>query len=252
MSLVHLAMVAPIVMAALLSGFLGSGHCIGMCGGLLAAFGAGDRLKHPLPGILAYHAGRLSTYMMLGAAAGLLSMSMLPASFHLWMILRWLAAVMLVLMGLYMAGWSRALLFLEKAGFHIWKRVQPLSRKFLPIRTLPTAYAAGLIWGLLPCGLVYSALILSATTASAGASALSMLAFGVGTLPSMLLGSFFLKKLQDLMRRYPVRQASGILLILAGLWTLLVPRLMPMHMHHPVVSPSMNQPAHIMMPGMVM
>ncbi len=247
--MIHMSMILPILMASLLSGFLGSGHCIGMCGGLLAAFGASDRLKNPFLGILAYHAGRLSTYMFLGAVAGLLSMTVLPASFHMWLILRTLAAVMLVFMGLYMAGWSHALLVLEKAGMWIWKRVQPLSRRLLPIKTVPSAYAAGMVWGFLPCGLVYSALILSATTASASSSALCMLAFGAGTLPSMLLSSFFLKKLQEYMRRYPVRQVSGTLLIVGGLWTFLGPHLMHMQHHHAGLS---NTSSHVMMPGMVM
>ena len=75
------------------------------------------------------------------------------------MVLYILAQLVMVLLGLYLAGWNRWVLIFERAGGALWGRLQPVFKKLLPVRNLPGAFAAGMAWGWLPCGLVYSVLV---------------------------------------------------------------------------------------------
>jgi len=129
--------------------------------------------------------------------------------------------LLIVLIGLQVAfGW-RLLAPLETLGARLWQRVAPAARKLVPVRSLPQALGLGLIWGWLPCGLVYSVLLLAATTTDATAGALVMVAFGLGTLPAMIatgLGAF---KLGQFMARK--RFGAGLLIVLIGVATIAMP-----------------------------
>ena len=202
--------------SALLLGLSGSGHCLGMCGGIASALALGPRKG---PGInLAYHSGRITSYAVLGGALGLAAGITDIAT---WTIsLRYLAGALLILMGLYVADWWRGMLVIEQAGARLWQPIQRLSSRWLPVRSTPQAFALGLTWGLMPCGLIYSALAWSATTQNAASSALLMLLFGLGTLPAMLATSLGAQQLQQFLRKGGFKLFIGILLILAGAWTL--------------------------------
>ncbi len=221
-------------------GFLGSGHCVGMCGGIVTALGLGiqqERSGKRLALVLSYNLGRLLTYGILGILAGWLTMTLMPpASFWRWP--RLLAGLFMVLMGLYVTGWWLGLTYLERLGQPLWRHISPITRKLLPIRNPGQAILAGLIWGWLPCGMVYSALAVSAVQAQPLASGLSMLAFGLGTLPTMMLSGALAGQLTYAMQRFSIRQVAGLLLIFLGLWTWYGAR----PMHHPMTS----------MPGMDM
>ncbi|MCL2345855.1 MAG: sulfite exporter TauE/SafE family protein [Desulfobulbus sp.] len=206
--------------ALFLVGLLGGAHCVGMCGGIVGAlsFGAPGRWRLHL----AYNGGRIVSYAAAGAVAGALGAvslgldGQLPIRLALYL----LANLMLVALGLYLLGVTRALALTERAGQRLWRRIQPLTRRFLPARTVAQAFPLGLLWGWLPCGLVYSALASALTAGSAGRGALLMLCFGLGTLPNLLLAGMLLARLNEFVRRPVVRTLSGLLVLSFGLYGL--------------------------------
>jgi sulfite exporter TauE/SafE len=113
-------------------------------------------------------------------------------------------------MGLYLLGLPQLVMPLEKVGGRLWRRVQPLASPFLPVRRFSQALPLGLVWGWLPCGLVYTALTSALSSGAPWRGALIMLAFGAGTLPAMLLGGLFAGRVAAAMRHRMVRLAAGI------------------------------------------
>ena len=202
--------------SAFLIGLAGAGHCLGMCGGIAAALNPGGSRSTAMT--LAYHGGRVTSYTVLGAFAGLAAGSVELAAWTLG--LRYLAGLLLVAMGLYIADWWRGLAWLERVGALLWRPVQRWSKGLLPLRRWPQGFALGLCWGLMPCGLIYSSLAWAATAQNAAISGLMMLLFGLGTLPAMLATSFGAGQLQALLRRRGLKRLLGLLLIVAGAWTL--------------------------------
>ena len=207
------------VLAAMMLGLLGSSHCLVMCGGISAALGMGTAgpQRHVL--LVLFQAGRVFTYILLGAGLGAaigavagLNQVLLPA-------LRILSGLLLAAMGLYVANWWMGLTRLEQLGQWVWRRVEPSARRRLPVDAPGDALVVGLLWGFLPCGLIYSALAWSATTGSWQQSAVLMGAFGLGTMPSMLATGLAAQRFAALLRRRDLRHAAGLLLIAAGLWT---------------------------------
>jgi sulfite exporter TauE/SafE len=202
--------------SALALGLAGAGHCLGMCGGIAAALNLGG--QRSLAVTLAYHSGRISSYTLLGGLLGLAAGSIDIAA---WTIgLRYLAGLMLVAMGLYIADWWRGLALLERAGAKLWQPVQRLSSRWLPVRHWPQGFALGLCWGMIPCGLIYSSLAWAATAQNAATSAMMMFFFGLGTLPAMLSTSLGADRLQVFLRQRGLKLVIALLLIVSGAWTL--------------------------------
>jgi sulfite exporter TauE/SafE len=194
------------IIAALMLGLAGAGHCIGMCGGIASAIGVGTQRRRSL--IFAYQLGRIASYSalgyFLGGAAGMVE---LPA----WrMGLRVLAALMLIAMGLYTANWWLGLKYLERLGGRLWRPIQSASRNLIPTTRLPQAFMLGGIWGFLPCGLIYSALAWASARANATEAALLMFLFGIGTLPAMLTASLGAQWISQALKQTWVRQCIGI------------------------------------------
>ncbi|WP_439106338.1 sulfite exporter TauE/SafE family protein [Congregibacter sp.] len=211
-------------------GLAGAGHCLGMCGGIAAAINLGGN-RGTLTTV-AYHTGRLSSYAALGALLGALAGSINLAQWT--MVLRYLAALLLIGMGLSIADWWRGMSVLESVGAKLWKPLQRLSSRLLPVRHWFQGYLLGLCWGLMPCGLIYSALAWSATAQDAARSGLLMLAFGAGTLPAMLSTSFGAAKAQSLLRRRGLKLLIAIFLILSGIWSLLMTWNHGSHLNRPI------------------
>ncbi|MBS1189376.1 MAG: sulfite exporter TauE/SafE family protein [Rhodocyclaceae bacterium] len=205
-------------LALFLVGLLGGTHCVGMCGGIVGALSMGGPARWSLH--LAYNAGRILSYAAAGAIAGALGGASLglEGQWPVRLALYFLANLMLVALGLYLLGITRLLAPVEGLGERLWRHVQPLGRRFLPARTAGQAFPLGLLWGWLPCGLVYSALATALTAGSAGRGALVMLAFGLGTLPNLLLAGMVLGRLQEFSRRRAVRVASGLLVLGFGIY----------------------------------
>ena len=210
------------LLTALLAGLLGGVHCVGMCGGIVAAFSfRADGTQPPFRLHLAYNLGRIFSYAMFGALAGALGASLklatfLPAQTLLYV----LAQIVMILLGLYLAGLNRWVLVFERAGGALWRVMQPLFRRLLPVRSLPQALLAGMAWGWLPCGLVYSVLVSALAAGSATSGAALMLAFGLGTLPNLLGMGLFARQLQPFMQRLWVRRAAGLMVAGFGVWGL--------------------------------
>lgn len=208
------------LLTALLAGLLGGVHCVGMCGGIVGALSMGAPARWSMH--LAYNAGRMTSYAVAGAivgglgAAGLGMEGQWPVRIGFYLF----ANLMLIALGLYLIGVTRALAFTERAGQRLWKFIQPLTKRFLPARTVAQAFPLGLLWGWLPCGLVYSALATALAAGSPAKGAGLMLAFGLGTLPNLLLAGMLLARLNEFVRRPVVRTASGLLVLGFGLYGL--------------------------------
>ena len=204
-----------------LVGLLGGSHCAGMCGGIVTALAAHRSGERPLLIIhLAYNGGRIASYALTGAIAGAVGYafgSMLPVQRGLYL----LASLMLVAMGGYLLGFPRALAFVERGGQTLWTRIQPATRHFLPVRGPAQAFPLGLLWGWLPCGLVYSALTTALASGSALQGSLLMLAFGAGTLPNLLLAGLLLARFRRFAQARATRVASGLLVLGFGVYGLL-------------------------------
>ena len=206
------------LLALFIVGLLGGTHCVGMCGGIVGALSLGGQGRWSLH--LAYNAGRIFSYALAGAAAGALGAAslVLEGQWPVRTVLFGLANLMLVALGLYLLGITRFLAPVEGLGQKLWRHIQPLGRRFMPARTATQAFPLGMVWGWLPCGLVYSALATALTAGSPGRGALLLLAFGLGTLPNLLLAGLVLGRLQGFTRRPAVRLASGLLVLGFGLY----------------------------------
>ncbi len=183
-------MTIALFVAAFLAGLAGSAHCAGMCGPIVGVFETALQGNgQTLPRRLAYQVGRLSYYAALGAlsAAAVATAVSLGTAGSVATVLRSLAAVALLLLGLRLLFGGRAAAAIDGVGRKLWQLLAPLTRHVLPMTSLPRALAGGFIWGALPCGLVYSAVAVAATSGSAIGGAAVMTAFWLGTLPALLL-----------------------------------------------------------------
>ncbi len=205
-----------------LVGLLGTVHCLGMCGGIIAALsvrtpGAAP-VRSPWARQLAYHAGRLTTYCLAGALAGGLGSAalVLKSFFPVQTALYIAAQLMLVALGLHLLGLVRFLDALERVGGRLWRSVQPAAGRLLPVHSASGAYLAGTLWGLLPCGLIYSVLATALMSGSPLDGSGAMLAFGAGTLPGLLVASSVLPALERLRRAAWVRSVAGAVIIAFG------------------------------------
>jgi len=216
--------------AAAAMGFFGGTHCVVMCGGIAGVLSGGlvelrtkqgaARARWREAGLtLAYNAGRIATYSALGALLGVLggSIERFPALRDAGLAMRVLAGLTLVGLGAHLAGWFPHFARLERVGLPLWQRVAPITKRLLPAQTVPAAVGLGLAWGLMPCGLVYSALAIAAVSESAPAGALAMAAFGLGTLPALLAAGAAGAQVGVLLRNAWVRRTAGVLVAVAGL-----------------------------------
>lgn len=214
---------APTLLAAFSLGLLGSAHCIGMCGGITSALSMslqGHSARKNSLLMLTYHFGRILSYGLAGLLLALLGWYLGQLAPEVKRTFRYGAAFMLIAMGLYLTGWWRGLTTLEKGGQHLWRHIQPIASKLLPIKGYSNALLVGALWGWLPCGLVYSVLTWSATQGSALQGFLLMVAFGLGTLPSVFLLGAFSRQLSHIVQAQLTRNIAGLMIIVFGLWSL--------------------------------
>jgi len=211
----------PSLSAAFLLGLFSSAHCVGMCGGIMGALSmaipADAKGKRWLV-LLSYNTGRIASYALMGLLVGLLSAQLAAWGAIGW--LRWLAGLLLIAMGLYLADWWRGLTYLEAGGRYLWAYLQPIGKTIMPVDSVSKGVLLGAIWGWLPCGLVYSALVYAMAQGQALAAGAIMLAFGLGTLPSVLATGIAAQQLGRWLQRPQVRWVLALSIILFGLWTL--------------------------------
>jgi sulfite exporter TauE/SafE len=237
---------APLAAAATL-GLAGRVHCLGMCGGIAAAAGSRALGGTPAGAVFRgvnFNIGRLAGYAVLGALVGALAgavVGQFPAR-PLVVALRILAALLMLVMGLSLLT-GRDLLSLERFGGRLWGAIRPLASRALALPGALRSGLLGILWGFLPCGLVYSALALAAVSGSAASGGLTMLAFGAGTLPSMLTVTLAGTALTRRFAGIRTRTVAGILMIIFAAWTALgplaphgghrsMPASDPAHSHH--------------------
>ncbi|GHD59128.1 sulfite exporter TauE/SafE family protein [Jeongeupia chitinilytica] len=210
------------LLALFLAGLLGGGHCLGMCSGVVTAFSLQLPAGARWPYHLGFNAGRIAGYALIGALLGTVgSFSVLLQLQLLKTVLFVLAQLLMIALGVYLAGWANWLTRIERLGVPVWQRVQPLLRRALPIRRWPQTLWVGLLWGWLPCGLVYTASITALATASPLKGMLAMLSFGLGTLPNLLLIGSMTQRLQRVFRHRWARNLIGASFVVWALWQLM-------------------------------
>ena len=214
----------PVLTTAFVTGLLGSAHCFGMCGGISGLFAMNVNvasLKTQFPKAIAYNAGRVLSYAILGAAVAVLGKTLVSGIREIAAAGRFASGGVIILVGLLLAcGW-RILAPLESAGAKIWNRIAPAAKGLVPVESVAQALGLGLIWGWLPCGLVYSVLLLAATTAEPTSGGLVMVAFGLGTMPAMIATGVSALKLAQFMSGKQL--GAGLLIVLLGLATIAMP-----------------------------
>lgn len=221
-------MTMALLIAALLMGFFGSPHCLGMCGGIVAAFGLSMKGISPAKkrGLIAtYHLGRLLSYALLGLIAGLIGTAVLQPLMVGNITPRILLGLVLVFVGLTMLGLP-FLNKLERLGMRFWQTLAPLRKRVFPLDTVPKALAAGLLWGFLPCGLVYGALLIAVVGHQPLTGAVLMFAFGLGTVPMLVATHETVNWIRHHIGRLRLRQLNGAIMMISGLAVVAVPMVM--------------------------
>ena len=222
-------------LVAFVMGLFSSMHCIGMCGSIIGTLTLSlspdirNNKKRLLPFVFNYNFGRITSYTIAGALTGMVEVLLtLPLSeAHGHRVLQLISSAIMASAGLYIAGWFPRFAYIEKAGVFLWKQLEPYGRKLIPVKNRTQAYLFGMIWGWLPCGLVYAALALAATAGDVSKSALTMFAFGLGTLPAVMGVGIMTHILTRLSRMQRFKQAIGLFMIVLALLAAL-PWLNPM------------------------
>lgn len=208
-------------------------HCWGMCGGIMGAltFGLPEEVRSHrftlLTYIAIYNLGRIVSYTFAGVIAGSISATLVSTlsieNGHF--ILRALASIVLIVFGLNLSGLFPKMQVLESMGVVLWRRLQPLTKNFFPVRTIWRAFCFGLLWGWLPCGLVYSALLWASSSGDPVSGGLTMFAFGLGTLPGVMTSGIMSSTILKLSRIQNLRVSMAVVMIFFGLALFFMPHL---------------------------
>lgn len=226
-------------LVAFLMGVFSSMHCIGMCGSIIGTLTLSLKReirsdkRRLVPFILNYNVGRITSYTIAGLLTGVVEfiLTMPLGEGHGHRLLQILSAVIMTGAGLYIAGWFPYFAYIEKSGSRFWKILEPYGRKLIPVETLKQAFLFGMVWGWIPCGLVYTSLALAATTGDIVKSGLTMLFFGAGTLPAVMGVGIMTGILTRLSRMHRFKQVVGLLLIALAVFAAF-PWLNPMRVDH--------------------
>ena len=209
-----LPLALPLTLFAL--GLASGLHCLGMCGGIVTAFSL-QQVQRVFSSRalffrqLGFNAGRVASYSIAGLVAGATG-----ALFHGSSVLYIAVNVLLIFAGLHLVGLRTPLQWLERLGAPLWRRIAPVAARAFNAN----AFAGGLLWGLIPCGLVYGALGAAALAGSPARGAAAMASFGLGTLPWLLAAGVAAARLRGWIQRRPVRAATGSLVAAYGAWGL--------------------------------
>ena len=209
------------VFIAFFIGLFSSIHCVSMCGSIIGTLSFSlkpeirSKKSKMMAFIFSYNFGRIFSYMLAGLIIGLIeSLLTLPmGEEHGHRALQIISALIITGAGFYIAGWFPNFAYIEKTGSRFWKTIEPYGRKLIPVATLPQAFLFGMVWGWIPCGLVYTALALAATSGDITTSILIMLAFGMGTLPAVAgtgIVSTFISRINNL---HATKKIAGMLLV---------------------------------------
>ena len=226
-------------LVAFIMGLFSSMHCVGMCGSIIGTLTLS--LKQEIREnkgvlffyILNYNLGRITSYTLAGALVGVIEFILTTplGEGHGHRILQLLSAIIMASAGFYIAGWYPRFAYIEKSGSRLWKFLEPFGRRLIPVQTRTRAFLFGMVWGWLPCGLVYTAFALAATTGDVLKSALTMLAFGIGTLPAVFGIGIMTGIATRLSRMNRVKQAVGLFMVALAILAAF-PSLNPLRLQH--------------------
>lgn len=226
---------------AFFMGLFSSFHCLGMCGSIIGTLTLSLKPEiranktRLFPYVLNYNLGRIISYTLAGLLVGTVK------AFLFWPLndaqayrfLQILSALVMCSAGLYIAGWLPKFAYIEKIGTRFWKLLEPIGHRLIPVRTRLQALLFGMVWGWIPCGLVYTALALAMTAGDIIQSGLTMLAFGSGTLPAVMGIGIITGITSRLSSMQRFKQLVGILFMTLALFSAF-PWLNPMRVviHH--------------------
>lgn len=230
-----------VIGAALLSGLLGGVHCAAMCGAIATSLSFGQKAASPATQWL--HAlqpnlGRVFGYTLAGAIVGgfghgLVAVAQTP---KLALLMRIAVGLMMIVVAVRLLDPGGRFNPLARPGRALWQHLQPLQRALLPADTAFKRIGIGMLWGWLPCGLSATLLATAWLQANAFNGALTMLAFGLGTLPVMLPLTWSGARLGQRLQRGGLRATAGVFVLLAGGVTIAAPWLMQVPALHGVLS----------------
>ncbi|KGJ87600.1 sulfite exporter TauE/SafE family protein [Colwellia psychrerythraea] len=239
------------VFSAFIIGLLGSGHCLAMCGGITTILTSAINKPATQPAVAAsqqadisvnvlsaqsscspqasrlnliflYHFGRIASYCFIGAIVGFTG-SIAAKNIGLPIAgLRLIAAVFVILLGLYIGQWLLWLTKIESLGKGLWRYLSPLAKHVIPVDTAKKALGLGALWGWLPCGLVYSTLTWALASGSSLTGAAIMFCFGLGTLPALIALSLGIGSIKNLLVNTIFRKTMAISLITYGIYSFIV------------------------------
>ncbi|MEE4302804.1 MAG: sulfite exporter TauE/SafE family protein [Wenzhouxiangella sp.] len=205
------------LLTGLLAGLFGSTHCLGMCGGIVGLLHA--QIPSGRGGLaIGFHLGRISSYLAIGLLAtglGMLPAAAVPDAAP--QVMRWALGGIIVLMAVYIALPGRFRDLTGQLAAPLTRRMMPVFSKFLPVRSLDNAIGLGLLWGLLPCGLLYTVVATAVMLADPLATTAMILAFGAGTVPLLLGGGLLMLKFRSAINRPGLRWLAAALLAATGL-----------------------------------
>lgn len=213
----------PNLAIAFLVGLLSTVHCFGMCTGIVGALTLSlptevrARPHSLIPFVTAYNLGRITSYALVGALLGEAShlLARVLGEYYGTRIFNVVSFAMMAGLGLYLAGWFPKFAAVERIGRPVWRHLEPIGRKLLPVTSVPQAFMFGTVWGWLPCGLVYSMVLWSMSAGgSAAGSAAVMFAFGLGTLPTVMLAGLLVNRVARFARQPWVRKTAGLTILL--------------------------------------
>ncbi len=223
---------------AFIMGLFTSMHCVGMCGSIIGTLTLSLNQKirgnkaHLSEFVFSYNAGRITSYTLAGFIAGMLNHVLaFPFGEEGYRVLQILSATFMAGAGLYIAGWFPVFAYVEKLGSFFWRKIEPIGRSLIPVNNLIQAFVFGMIWGWLPCGLVYVAVALAATTGDLVRSTFTMFAFGLGTLPAVMGMGIMAGTLARLSRMQRFKELAGVFLIILALFAAF-PGFYPLKMEH--------------------
>jgi sulfite exporter TauE/SafE len=221
------------LLAAFLLGLGSAPHCMAMCGGIASALLIGARQQTPavlasdqpatsaLGDACLFGSGKLLGYMCLGLLAGTGGYLLTGAHQSMFGLLRGLAGILMILMGVHTAGWWRGLSRFERLAFQLWAPLLERARA-LRLDSNRNKLLAGVFWGFLPCGIVYTVLLMAMTSGSLIKGMMIMLVFGIGTMPFVLAAGGMLQMGARWLRATGVRTALGLILISFGAVSLMM------------------------------
>ncbi|MCB1712380.1 MAG: sulfite exporter TauE/SafE family protein [Candidatus Riesia sp.] len=204
-------------------GILSTGHCMGMCGGIVAFLSMSGNSSNKLRYQTLYNFGRITSYILIAVVINFIGSVVINLTgFYTLLIFKSVSNIVLVIIGCHISNLFYGIFYLERIFSGFWVILSNVIKTVQNYKTPLVPFIIGLFWGQVPCGLVYSTLIWTIGFGSTFKSALLMLCFGMGTLPSMFLLGYSSMRFKSLINNKFLKLLFGLLLIFFGLFNLIM------------------------------